>query len=66
MNHVYHDRDDGLAHCTVCGGAEGSLTTECCGHSIGEEKLDSIYFGGLDFIGGGWHWDTPRWLREFF
>ena len=31
-----------LAFCTVCKGAEGSLTTECCGRPITEEEEHKI------------------------
>jgi predicted metal-binding protein len=63
--HIFNEHEN-LALCLVCGGAEGTLTTECFGRLLLEEKLDAIYFGGLDFIGGGWHYDLPPWLRAFF
>lgn len=45
----------GLALCTVCGGGEGSLTTECCGRRITKEEEDRIYKqGNLDFRDGKW------------
>ena len=46
--------DGGLALCKVCGGAEGSLTTECCGRELTEVTLDAVYGGTLDFKGGVW------------
>jgi len=45
----------GLALCTVCGGAEGTLTTECCGRKISTLEEDRIYKdGNLDFQNGHW------------
>ncbi len=44
-----------LASCTTCKGAEGSLTTECCGRPITEEEVHRIYeVGDLDFVDGKW------------
>jgi hypothetical protein len=41
--------------CTVCGGGEGTLTTECCGRSITGLEEDQIYRQGhLDFKDGKW------------
>lgn len=47
--------EGGLGLCTVCGGAEGSLTTDCCGHHLNEHIQDAIYKGGLDFKDGKWY-----------
>lgn len=45
----------GLGFCTVCNGAEGTLTTECCGRPITEEEEHRIYIvGDLDFYDGKW------------
>lgn len=45
----------GLAHCIVCHGFEGTLTTECCGRKLTEEEEDKIYKQGtLDFKNGNW------------
>ena len=45
----------GLGFCTICGGMEGTLTTECCGRPITEEESNRIYkLGNLDFIDGEW------------
>ena len=45
----------GLGFCIVCGGAEGTLTTECCGRKITKEEEDRIYKqGNLDFRDGKW------------
>lgn len=49
--------DGGLGLCRVCGGAEGSLTTECPGFQISTEQSDAIYnrgAGGLDWRNGQW------------
>ncbi|CAG2149944.1 Uncharacterised protein [Ralstonia mannitolilytica] len=65
-NHVYeaHERcsnpgvcpicDGGLSVCTVCGGIEGSLTTECPGVRMSADEQDRVYAGLLDFQGGEW------------
>ncbi len=45
----------GLALCTVCGGFEGTLTTECCGRALTKAEEEAIYSErSLDFIGGQW------------
>lgn len=55
----------GLAFCTVCGGAEGTLTTECCGRKITKEEEDRIYKqGDLDFRDGKWISGTHGWSPE--
>lgn len=47
--------DGGLAYCTVCKGAEGSLTTDCCGRPLTAiEEAEICRLGGVDFIGGQW------------
>lgn len=46
----------GLAACTVCGGFEGSLTSECYGTRLPEHFLDvMVYQDGWDFYDGSWH-----------
>lgn len=40
--------------CSVCGGVEGSLATECPGVRLTLEQQDEIYAGILDFKNGGW------------
>jgi hypothetical protein len=56
--------DGGLGYCTVCGGAEGSLTIECCGRKITKHEEDRIYYGGnLDFHDGDW-WKTSNYGRS--
>lgn len=49
--------DGGLMACTVCGGFEGSLPTECPGVKLLECTLDDIYIRCLDFYDGKWHYD---------
>lgn len=45
----------GLSYCTVCKGAEGSLTQDCCGRPITEEEERKIYNEGtLDYRDGQW------------
>lgn len=46
--------EGGLASCTVCGGAEGTLSTHCPGVKLNEYIHEEIYHGGLDFINGEW------------
>jgi hypothetical protein len=46
--------DGGLAVCEVCSGAEGSLTTECCGKKLSFEQQNQIYAGILDFKNNNW------------
>lgn len=53
-SHDLHDREDGLAHCKVCGGAEGSLPTECPGARMSEVEEGAVYAGLFDFRNGYW------------
>jgi hypothetical protein len=47
--------DGGLFACTVCGGAEGSLATDCPGVQMTPEQGDAVYAGTLDWRDGrGW------------
>jgi hypothetical protein len=47
--------DGGLFSCTVCGGFEGSLTTDCPGIKVDKKKLDEVYSGDIDYREGrGW------------
>lgn len=45
-----------LFACAVCGGAEGSLTTNCPGRRVSSEMLDQVYDGWWDYrdARGGW------------
>lgn len=44
----------GLALCTVCGGAEASLPTDCPGVRMGEDRAAEVQAGRLDFVRGEW------------
>jgi hypothetical protein len=46
--------DGGLSVCAVCGGAEGSLTTDCIGRKLDERELQEVYLGASDFVGNTW------------
>jgi hypothetical protein len=60
--HVLHkcDKHDcsicngGLADCTVCGGAEAALPTDCPGERMTGDRMDAVQIGLLDFRGGKW------------
>lgn len=52
--HDFQDREDGLDHCKVCGGAEGDLTSDCPGYLVSEETQREIYMGRVDFIDMQW------------
>lgn len=54
MNHSFYDREDGLMHCTVCSGAEGSLPTHCPGRKMTEEEKDAVFQGESNFKNGNW------------
>lgn len=47
--------EGGLGMCTVCGGAEGTLPTQCPGVEMTQEQMDAIYLTRtLDFKDGKW------------
>ena len=46
--------DGGLAVCTVCGGAEGSLPSECPGEKMTHNQEQGVYNDGLDYKDGKW------------
>lgn len=52
--HTLYDREDGLAHCSVCNGAEGSLPTDCPGERMKADIEDLVYAQVLDFQDGDW------------
>lgn len=54
MDHVYYERDDGLCHCKVCGGAEGSLPTDCPGTKMTQDQEDRVFGCTLDYRKGEW------------
>ncbi len=45
-----------LACCSVCGGYEGSLTTDCPGGPVAMRKQREVYESDLDYTDErGWH-----------
>lgn len=44
----------GLALCTVCGGGEGSLPTDCPGEKMTDLVEASVYAGRTDYVNGEW------------
>jgi hypothetical protein len=46
--------EGGLALCTVCGGAEASLPTDCPGKPMGDNIENAVMAGIIDFIDGKW------------
>jgi hypothetical protein len=57
-----HICDGGLALCVVCGGAEGSLPTECPGRPLTAAEEDAIMAGTMDFE-GFWRWNPTGLTR---
>ena len=49
-----HALEEQRQRCTVCGGAEGTMTTECPGERLSREEEDMIWAGVLDFRAGTW------------
>lgn len=47
----------GLFMCKTCGGAEGSVPTDCPGERMDEATENQVYAGQLNFIRG------PGWVR---
>lgn len=61
MKHDYYDREDGLLHCKVCNGGEGSLPTDCPGEKMTDERENAVFRGELNYIHGiGWLAVHPR------
>jgi hypothetical protein len=54
MEHEYYDREDGLLHCKICGGGEGTLPTDCPRQRMTESENELIYAGKLDYCAGVW------------
>ncbi len=56
--------------CGVCGGAEGSLPSECPGTKMSNETSELVFKSTLDFKDGHWMrrpyqpWETPTSLNE--
>lgn len=57
MKHELYDREDELAHCKVCGGAEGTLPSECPGRRLTETEEASVWAGRMDYRRAKW-WVT--------
>jgi len=58
--------DGGLSLCTVCGGAEGSLPTDCPGSRMSAELSESVYAGLADYRDGlGWLLAPQISMRRF-
>ena len=73
MDHQYHVCDDehcnicngGLAWCVICHGAEGSLTTECCGRALSEEEQHNIHMKQiLNYRDGQWRDESVNTWRQ--
>lgn len=54
--------DGGLGSCTVCGGFEGTLTTDCIGCRLQEPTLNAVWKGYIDFVDGRWR-PGVRWQK---
>lgn len=54
MQHELNDREDGLRHCKVCNGGEGSLPSDCPGKKMPAETDEAVYAGLIDFVDGTW------------
>ncbi len=54
LKHELYERDDDLAHCKVCGGAEGSLPTHCPGTRMTPLQERGVQDGTAEFMGGKW------------
>lgn len=77
MKHSLHQCDDedcpvclgGLAWCTVCGGGEASLPSECPGRKMTDAEEDAVQDGRLDFVivdfgRGEWVDPEPGWPEK--
>lgn len=51
---------EGIAYCSVCGGTEGTLPTDCPGFTLNNFIQEAIYKGGLDFYQGHWSVRKPN------
>lgn len=49
--------EGGLFSCTVCGGAEASLPTDCPGVRMGRWAQDEVQAGRLNFREGQWRYE---------
>ena len=48
------EEQEGLSWCSTCGGAEGSLPTECPGRKMSIAEEQRVYAKYLDFLSGRW------------
>lgn len=55
--------DGGLAYCTVCGGGEAELPTDCPGRRMTDLLRERVAAGMLDFVGSRWV-DGPKAKEE--
>jgi hypothetical protein len=54
-----------LAVCSVCGGYEGSLTTDCSRETLSFDRQKEIYETNLDYVESrGWHQGEPMQRRS--
>lgn len=49
----------GLYACEVCGGGEGSMTTQCPGRQLSADELDAVYAQRKDFNQNRWWTADP-------
>lgn len=56
--------DGGLASCTICGGFEGTLPTECPGRHMYEWQKSGVWKSVLDFVDGNWHYGLTKLARQ--
>lgn len=69
--HILHACNDpdcfvcrgGLALCTVCNGAEGSLPTDCPGRRMSAWEADEVQASRLDYRGGIWVRPGGAWVE---
>ncbi len=66
MKHKLYDREDGLHHCQICGGAEIDLTYHCPGRNTTEDERTEIANGRLQYLHRKWWMPSqPDPLAEF-
>jgi hypothetical protein len=57
--------EGGLYSCVTCGGAEGSLPTDCPGRRMTSEEQDEVYAERLNYVrGAGWVEQGDRQWRS--
>lgn len=55
-NQCNYDSHWELFMCAVCGGAEGTLPSECPGRLLTQEEEDGIYHKG-------WNFKNDQWMK---